>query len=162
MPPQQPGSFPVFLHMAQLAASRPNGSLAEDPLESRQWLPRVSVPPVLFTFARGATLGELHRRVEQFLRACQEDRVFSTRNGENPSGEFQKPFARVAVAVDYFYESPFFPSADVGDEGDEEWSEGVDGLGEGEGEGEDGEEEGNEGSGMFVNKQLFNDRLLFM
>ena len=54
--------------MAQLAASRPNGSLAEDPLESRQWLPRVSVPPVLFTFARGATLGELHRRVEQFLR----------------------------------------------------------------------------------------------
>ena len=122
--------------MAQLAASRPNGSLAEDPLESRQWLPRVSVPPVLFTFARGATLGELHRRVEQFLRACQEDRVFSTRNGENPSGEFQKPFARVAVAVDYFYESPFFPSADVcGEEG----SEGVDGMGEGEGEG------GNEG-----------------
>ena len=123
--------------MAQLAASRPNGSLAEDPLESRQWLPRVSVPPVLFTFARGATLGELHRRVEQFLRACQEDRVFSTRNGENPSGEFQKPFARVAVAVDYFYESPFFPSADVGDE---EWSEGVDGMGEGEGEGEGGNE----------------------
>lgn len=123
--------------MAQLAASRPNGSLAEDPLESRQWLPRVSVPPVLFTFARGATLGELHRRVEQFLRACQEDRVFSTRNGENPSGEFQKPFARVAVAVNYFYESPFFPSADVGDE---EWSEGVDGMGEGEGEGEGGNE----------------------
>ena len=55
--------------MAQLAASRPNGSLAEDPLESRQWLPRVYVPPVLVTFARGATLGELHRRVEQFLRA---------------------------------------------------------------------------------------------
>ena len=129
--------------MAQLAASRPNGSLAEDPLESRQWLPRVSVPPVLFTFARGATLGELHRRVEQFLRACQEDRVFSTRNGENPSGEFQKPFARVAVAVDYFYESPFFPSADVGGEGDEEWSEGVDGMREGEGEGEG--EGGNEG-----------------
>ena len=126
--------------MAQLAASRPNGSLAEDPLESRQWLPRVSVPPVLFTFARGATLGELHRRVEQFLRACQEDRVFSTRNGENPSGEFQKPFARVAVAVDYFYESPFFPSADVCGEGDEEGSEGVDGMGEGEGEGEGGNE----------------------
>ena len=101
--------------MTQLAAGRPNGSLADDPLESRQWIPRVSVPPVLFTLSRGASLGELHRRVEQFMLACQEERVFSTRNGEKPSGEFQKPFARVTVAVDYFYKSPFFPSADMGD-----------------------------------------------
>lgn len=123
MPPQQSGSLPVFLHLAQLAAGRPNGSLAEDPLESRQWVSRVSVPPVLFTLPRGASLGELHGRVEQFLVACQEGRVFSTRNGEEPSGEFQKPFARVAVAVDYFYRSPFFPTADMGGDGSGEAAE---------------------------------------
>ena len=132
----------MFLHFSLFRSVKSNGNISSQPLENIKIFPLLVIPPLLLTIPKTDSVRVLKDTVTVLMTAAQEGRVYSNLSDHMPSNQYEGVYTRIPITVDYFYQSPFFPTARTTEE-----DEGVNG--------EAVNDEG--GNGEAVNGEVVND-----
>lgn len=109
----------MFLHFSLFRSLKSNGNISSQPLENVKILPLLVIPPLLLTLPKTGTVGALQDAVKVLMVAAQEGRVYSNLNDHMPSKQYAGVYTHIPITVDYFYHSPFFPTARTTEEDSE-------------------------------------------
>ena len=109
----------MFLHFSLFRSVKSNGNISSQPLENFKIFPLLVIPPLLLTIPKTDSVRVLKDTVSVLMIAAQEGRVYSNLSDHMPSSQYDGVYTRIPITVDYFYQSPFFPTARTteGDEG---------------------------------------------
>ena len=141
----------MFLHFSLFRSVKSNGNISSQPLENFNIFPLLVIPPLLLTIPKTDSVRVLKDTVSVLMIAAQEGRVYSNLSDHMPSSQYDGVYTRIPITVDYFYQSPFFPTART-TEGDE----GVNGEVMND-EGGNGETVNDEVNGEILNSKALND-----